>query len=182
MPLYESQDDRELEFEISRFLEAKLKARAFPSGDLAEFDLGLFRIDPERLEVRLFAVAEIKSRTEFARYDTYKVARYKFLGLLSFLARGLRAYIVVHEKVSGDVWVAQVRKGIEIGVDKHWGRDDRPDDPTSKGETSVIDKKAFRLMGNLNEFKRLNVSADKRGVGTDQHHNNHTNRQDRSRT
>lgn len=167
MPLYESQEDREAEHKISRFLEAKLKAKAIPTGDLAEFDLGLYRLDPESLDIRLFAVVEIKSRTEFARYDTYKIARYKFLGLLSFLARGLKAYIVVHERVTGDVYMAQVRRGIEIGVDRAWGRDDRPDDPTSKGETSVIDKQAFRLLGNIGSI----VGGNKSGVGTERHHN-----------
>jgi hypothetical protein len=45
--------------------------------------------------------------------------------------------------------VASVRKSIEIGVDRFWGRDDRPNDKTSKGETSIIRKDAFRLLGNV---------------------------------
>lgn len=149
MPLYESQEDRETEHKIACFLESKLKVRAIPSDDLSGFDLGLYRVDSKTLEIKLFAVVEIKSRREFAKYDTYKIARYKFLNLLSFLSRGVRAYLVVHEDSTGDVWVASVRKSIEIGVDRFWGRDDRPNDRTSKGETSIIRKDAFRLLGNV---------------------------------
>lgn len=148
MPLYESQTDREIEAEVALLLERKLKCRTIPSGDLAPFDLGLYRMDRD-LQISLFAVAEIKSRTEFAKYDTYKLARYKFQGLLSFLSKGLRAYIVVHERSTGNVYIATVRKSIEIGVDAFWGRDDRPFDQTSKGETSVITKEAFSLLGNI---------------------------------